>query len=191
MKKASLVNIDFNKKDTIWVKVRMPFWRKINNMKFDLTQSKKIILLVFILSLGLQLNAQEKVYFKQGIGKFEKNKNFYINKKVKDILKDLKVNFETVIFGGGWSEESNFIALRFNNSKDSNKLKEKGIDPAKLTLFIKEYDPETNKLFYSEKRKIISRDSIKNKSILKGYKELTILEIIANSEQPKIERGVK
>jgi hypothetical protein len=146
------------------------------------------IILPIILVLTFKLNAQQKVYSKHEIGKFKENEQFYLNKKVKDILRDLKVNFEIAYVGGGWSEETSFIALIFNNKTDDYQLKQKGIKPARLMLFIKERDVETNKLFYSETKRItFYRDSLKNKSnaqILKDYKNLTVAMIYANSEQP-------
>ncbi|WP_315057251.1 hypothetical protein [Chryseobacterium indoltheticum] len=85
-----------------------------------------------------------------------------------------------------------FIVLRFNNRKDEYQLQQKGVKPARLTLFIKEQDLETNKLFYSETKRIgFYRDSLKNKSnaqILKDYKNLTLGIIYANSEQPEIKK---
>lgn len=85
-----------------------------------------------------------------------------------------------------------FIVLRFSNRKDEYQLQQKGIKPARLTLFIKEQDVETNKLFYSETKRIgFYRDSLKNKSnqqILKDYKNLTIGMIYANSEQPETKK---
>lgn len=150
------------------------------------------IILPAILVFTFKLNAQQKVYSKQEIGKFKENEQFYLNKKVKNILRDLKVNFEIAYVGGGWSEEMSFIVLRFNNRKDEYQLQQKGIKPARLTLFIKEQDVETNKLFYSEIKRIgFYRDSLKNKSnaqILKDYKNLTVAMIYANSEQPEIKK---
>lgn len=146
------------------------------------------IILPAILVFTFKLNAQQKLYSKQEIGKFKENEQFYLNKKVKNVLRDLKVNFEIAYVGGGWSEETSFIALRFNNKTDEYQLQQKGIKPARLTLFIKERDVETNKLFYSETKRItFYRDSLKNKSnkqILKDYKNLTVAMLYANSEQP-------
>ncbi|REC43619.1 hypothetical protein [Chryseobacterium sp. 5_R23647] len=150
------------------------------------------IILPIILVLTFKLNAQQKVYYKQEIGKFKENEQFYLNKKVKNVLRDLKVNFEIAYVGGGWSEETSFITFRFNNRKDDYQLQQKGIKPARLTLFIKERDVETNKLFYSVTKRItFYRDSLKNKSnkqILKDYKNLTVAMIYANSEQPEIKK---
>lgn len=150
------------------------------------------IILPVILVFTFKLNAQQKVYSKQEIGKFKENEQFYLNKKVKDVLRDLKVNFEIAYVGGGWSEETSFITFRFNNRKDDYQLQQKGIQPARLTLFIKERDAKTNKLFLSgEKRIAFYRDSLKNKSnqqILKNYKNLTVGMIYANSEQPEIKK---
>ncbi|WP_426474473.1 hypothetical protein [Chryseobacterium balustinum] len=150
------------------------------------------IILPAILVFTFKLNAQQKVYSKQEIGKFKENEQFYLNKKVKNVLRDLKVNFEIAYVGGGWSEETSFIALRFNNKTDEYQLQQKGIKPARLTLFIKERDVETNKLFYSETKRItFYRDSLKNKSnkqILKDYKNLTVAMIYANSEQQETKK---
>jgi hypothetical protein len=146
------------------------------------------IVLLFSLIFSFKLSCQQKIYSKQEIGKFKKNEKFYLNKKVKDVLKDLKVNFETAFFGGGWIEETSFISLRFNKVKDYNQLQARGLKPAKMTIFIKEQDTETNKLFFSDPRKVIYRDSLKNQSnkrILKAYKNLTVLMIYANSEEAK------
>lgn len=152
------------------------------------------IILPIILVFTFKLNAQQKVYSKQKIGKFKENEKFYINKKVKDVLRDLKINFDLAYVGGGWSEEMSFITFRFNNRKESYQLQQKGINPARLTLFIKEQDAETNKLFYSETKRIaFYRDSLKNKSnqqILKDYKNLTVGMIYANSEEPETKKGV-
>ncbi|AZB28924.1 hypothetical protein EB354_06455 [Chryseobacterium balustinum] len=93
------------------------------------------IILPAILVFTFKLNAQQKVYSKQEIGKFKENEQFYLNKKVKNILRDLKVNFEIAYVGGGWSEEMSFIVLRFNNRKDEYQLQQKGIKLARLTLF--------------------------------------------------------
>ena len=163
-------------------------------MIFKCTLFQKLILILLVLNFSFKLRSQQKVYFKQEIGKFEENQKFYHGKKVKDVLKDLKVDIEFAILGGGSVEESNFISLRFDNKKDYNQLQEKGIDPARLTLFIKESDSKTNKLFYSEERKTIDRDHLKNKSnikILKDYANFTIIMIEANSQQPKTKANLK
>lgn len=159
-------------------------------MKMNINVSRIILLIILIFTF--KLNAQQKVYSKQEIGKFKENENFYLNKKVKDVLRDLKVNFEIAYVAGGWSEEMSFIVLRFSNRKDEYRLQQKGIKPARLTLFIKEQDVETNKLFYSETKRIgFYRDSLKNKSnqqILKNYKNLTVGMIYANSEEPETKK---
>jgi hypothetical protein len=173
------------------LEVHMRFLGK-NNDRMNINVLKIILLIALILSF--KLNAQQKVYYKKEIGKFKENEKFYVNKKVKDVLKDLKINFDLAYVGGGWYEETSFIAIRFNTRKEDHLLQKNGTKPARLTLFIKERDSETNKLFYSETKRIaFYRDSLKNKSnaqILKDYKNLTVLMIYANSEEAETKKGV-
>lgn len=146
----------------------------------------KIIILSLLLSLSLffKVNAQEKVFLKQDVGKFAINKNYYKGKKVKDLLKDLKLDIQLLIIGGGTSEENNFVAIRFIDSTNNPDINAKS---AKMTLFIKERDEQTNKLFLNDSSfKRIKRDNVKYKSnedLLRVYENLTILDIDASSEK--------
>ncbi|WP_124531893.1 hypothetical protein [Chryseobacterium sp. KBW03] len=142
-------------------------------------------ILLITLSFFYKMNAQEKVSSKQTIGTFEVKKNNYIEKKVKDLLKDLKLDIQLVTFGGGSPEANNFITIRFI---DDIRNSDKNAKSAKITLFIKEHDSITNKLFQSTSglKKRIKRDNVKyktNEDILKGYENLTIIEIYANSDK--------
>ncbi|MGX5684099.1 hypothetical protein ACWKWW_06015 [Chryseobacterium cucumeris] len=141
--------------------------------------------LLIALSFFYKMNAQEKVSSKQTVGRFEAKKNNYTGKKVKDLLKDLKLDIQLVTFGGGSPEANNFITLRFI---DDVRNSDKNAKSAKITLFIKEHDSATNKLFQSTSgvKKRIKRDPVKyktNEDMLKGYENLTIIEIYANSEK--------
>ncbi|UKB81885.1 hypothetical protein LF887_12770 [Chryseobacterium sp. MEBOG06] len=142
-------------------------------------------ILLITLSFFYKMNAQEKVSSKQTIGRFEVKKNNYIGKKVKDLLKDLKLDIQLVTFGGGSPEANNFITIRFI---DDIRNSDKNAKSAKITLFIKEHDSTTNKLFQSTSglKKRIKRDNVKyktNEDILKRYENLTIIEIYANSDK--------
>lgn len=123
-------------------------------------------LFIVVLSMGIFIvNAQEKNPLKQ-------NKEYYKNKKVSDLLKDLQLDIKAASFYGGWSEEANRISLRF---EDSN---------SKVVIFVKEHDPKTNKLFINtdpDKSRKINRSSDTNKSntsILSQYSNLTIAYLL-------------
>ncbi|MCY0968211.1 hypothetical protein [Chryseobacterium wangxinyae] len=150
------------------------------------------IVFAVILVVTLKISAQQKVYSKNDIGKFKENEKFYLNKNVKNVLRDLKINFETASFGGCGSEEMCFIVLRFDARKDYFKLIKNGIKPARLMIFIKEHDQKTNKLFSPDKNRLeIERNHLKNNSnirILKDYKKFIVAMIYANSEQQETKK---
>jgi len=128
----------------------------------------------FIIAVGLStvISAQRKIVNQQNIEKFKTNKNLYIGKKVKVLLKDLKAKIKTASFYGGWSEEASRITLRFEDDK------------TKLVIFVKEHDSETNKLFLNKgnSQKRIDKDGKiyrSNDDILKKYENLTITDLLA------------
>ncbi|NIF04933.1 hypothetical protein F3J23_05715 [Chryseobacterium sp. Tr-659] len=142
-------------------------------------------ILLITLIFSFKMNAQEKITSKQNVGKFQAQKNYYTGKKVKDLLKDLKLDIQLVTFGGGSPETNNFITIRFI---DDIRNSDKNAKSAKITLFIKEHDSDTNKLFQNTPglKKRIKRDSAKHKSnedLLKDYQNLTIIDIYASSEK--------
>ncbi|MGH1517438.1 hypothetical protein [Chryseobacterium sp. JK1] len=143
-----------------------------------------VSLLIIVISHFSQINAQEKIYSKNDIDKFEVNKKYYLGKKVKDVLSDLKVDIQQIILGGG-TEANNIISIRFIDKISNQEINFK---PARINLFIKERDNETNSLFRTGTgyKKIIKRDSVRyktNEDILKEYENLTIIDIYASSEK--------
>jgi len=157
-------------------------------MKIDVFKIVFIVILVFT----LKINAQQKVFSKKEVGKFKENEKFYLDKNVKNILHDLKINFEIASFGGCGSEEMCFITLRFDDRKDYSRLLKNGLKPARLTIFIKEHDQKTRKLFSSDNNRMeIEREHFKNKSnirMLEDYKKFIVAMIYANSEQPETKK---
>lgn len=135
---------------------------------------KMVTKIFFIIAVGLStvISAQRKIVNQQNIEKFKTNKNLYIGKKVKVLLKDLKAKIKTASFYGGWSEEASRITLRFEDDK------------TKLVIFVKEHDSETNKLFLNKgnSQKRIDKDGKiyrSNDDILKKYENLTITDLLA------------
>ncbi|MFZ4928822.1 hypothetical protein [Chryseobacterium sp. Mn2064] len=145
-----------------------------------------VSLLIIVISHFSQINAQEKIYSKNDIGKFEINKKYYLGKKVKDVLSDLKVDIQLIILGGGTVEENNFIAIRFIDNTNNPEVNAKS---AKLTLFVKERDHKTNSLFLSTPsgfKRIYKKDEEQyktNEDLLKAYENLSIIDISASSEK--------
>ncbi|MDQ1095363.1 MULTISPECIES: hypothetical protein [Chryseobacterium] len=126
-------------------------------------KSIKLFIVVLLLA-AFNIKAQANLPLKH-------NKEYYKNKKVIDLINDLKIDIKAASFYGGWSEEMNRISLRFND-KDT-----------KIIIFIKDHDAETNKLFLNtdpNTSKKIDRNYNKNMSnsgMLSKYLNLTILYI--------------
>ena len=154
---------------------------------------KNIIKISFLLALLLSISgyAQHKISSKKEVGKFQTLQNNYIGKTVKELLKDLDIPISSVQLSGGNSEENNMLILRFNDRKEYNKMasENSSVKPSIIFLYIKENNPNTNKLFMMKKTDslptVLQRNNLikTNQQLLKDYLELTIIKISAKSEQ--------
>lgn len=124
----------------------------------------KLLTIILVTFTFLNVNAQQNSILKH-------NESYYKDKKVKDLVEDLKIDIKIAAFDGGWSEEQSFISLRFDDKKH------------KIIIFIKEQDPKTNNLFLNKNsntlRKVFRDDHPNNTNIkmLSQYLGLTITHI--------------
>jgi hypothetical protein len=99
---------------------------------------KKLIIIFFtgfFLSLPSISSSQQMMCTLAGAYKLQKNKNQFIGKPFKELLKEMGPEIKMVVVE---SERSNFIMLHFYDFQDRKAFDKEGIIPLRITVYLKE-----------------------------------------------------
>ena len=97
----------------------------------------KLQLLVFtLLLINVSCCAQQLVKSKKDVKKLEENKNQFIGKPLKDLLKEIKPKIESASFNN--THIPGYFVFRFISNSERQKSESKNKSPLSIRVFVKE-----------------------------------------------------
>lgn len=141
---------------------------------------KNILVIPFIL-LCVNIKSQS-IISKDNIKIVNIKKDKYYKKCFKTLLNDIKIEIKSVGYTRESENNANEVILRFDDRKEYNALRNKGVNPAKIiVVFIP--DEDTNKFFQNKKQYGIIEQSEEVRQFLRNIEHLKIFSIEGNNPQ--------
>lgn len=141
---------------------------------------KNILIILFIL-LCVNIKSQS-IISKDNIKAVNIKKDKYYKKCFKTLLNDIKIEIKSVGYTRESENNANEVILRFDDRKEYNALRNKGVNPAKIiVVFIP--DEDTNKFFQNKKQYGIIEQSEEVRQFLRNIEHLKIFSVEGNNPQ--------
>lgn len=97
----------------------------------------KIVIPIFFTAITVSCYSQQMVQSQQDAKKLEINKEQFIGKPLKDLLKEIKPKIKTALGAPGSSELPSFFNFYFTAKKDYDKYRAKNKFPLTIKVYVK------------------------------------------------------